>query len=53
MNKKELRGMAWYESLEYPKRKKLQLEFDLVYDEKGDRESKFYRWLSDNYKFKI
>jgi hypothetical protein len=40
----------WYEDLPDDKRMKLQHEFDEVYDNKGNRETKFYKWLKNKKK---
>lgn len=52
--KKSERGRLWYESLSEYSRRNLQAEFDLVYTtDMGNREMKFYQWLSDNFRFKL
>ena len=42
--------IKWYESLPYDKRDKLQKEFDCVYDNKGNRETKFFKWVKNKKK---
>ena len=37
--------ISWYESLPDDARMKLQQDFDLIYDNLGNREIKFYEWL--------
>lgn len=43
MTKKE--AVEWYSSLPDDSRMKLQREFDLIYDNLGSRETKFFRWI--------
>lgn len=43
MNKIE--AIKWYENLPDNVRMKLQRNFDLIYDNLGSREPKFYRWI--------
>lgn len=38
-------AIKWYENLSDGARIKLHYDFDLVYDNLGDRENKFYRWI--------
>lgn len=42
-----IEGRTMYESLPDDQRMKLQYEFDKVYDQKGNRERKFYSWLKN------
>lgn len=41
----KLEAVKWYESLPDDIRMKLQRDFDLIYDNLGSREIKFYRWI--------
>jgi len=43
MTKKE--AVEWYSGLPDDNRMKLQREFDLMYDNLGNRETKFFRWI--------
>ena len=40
-----LEAIKWYESLPDDSRMRLQCEFDLIYDNLGNRETKFYSWV--------
>jgi hypothetical protein len=40
-----LEAIKWYSSLPDNSRIKLQREFDLIYDNLGSRETKFFRWI--------
>lgn len=43
MTKKQ--AINWYESLPDISRNNLQKDFEVIYDNLGSRESKFYKWL--------
>jgi len=43
MTNKEIR--SWYDSLPDDERMSFQRSFDIVYDNLGSRETKFFRWL--------
>ncbi len=45
-------AIEYYESFSQEDRMKLQEEFDLIYDNLGDRETKFYRWIKNTKKKK-
>lgn len=50
MSKKE--AIKWYESLPDDARTKLHKDFDILYDNLGSRETKFYNWLKSFNKVK-
>ena len=41
----KIEAVKWYESLPDDIRMNLQKDFDSIYDNLGDRETKFYRWI--------
>jgi hypothetical protein len=41
----KIEATKWYGSLPDDSRMKLQREFDLIYDNLGSRETKFFRWI--------
>ena len=41
----KIEAAKWYGSLPDDSRMKLQREFDLIYDNLGSRETKFFRWI--------
>ncbi len=41
----KIEAIKWYENLPDEVRMKLLRDFDLIYDNLGSRETKFYRWI--------